>query len=125
MNQGGKGVLLGAYIWDNPNAFEFTALAPDERVRRAVAFGAQLHPQYATEFETGIAVAWHRSPFTLGCSGNWTEETRKAHYADLCAIDGRIVLAGEHASYMPAWQEGAILSALDAVTRLHRRAVAL
>jgi monoamine oxidase len=34
------------------------------------------------------------------------------------------VLAGEHASYLPAWQEGAVLSALDAITRLHRRVIA-
>ena len=38
-------------------------------------------------------------------------------------IDGRIVLAGEHASYIPAWQEGAILSSLDAITRLHDRVI--
>ena len=29
----------------------------------------------------------------------------------------------EHASYLPAWQEGAILSALDAISRLHSRVV--
>lgn len=121
---GRKGVLLGAYVWDSPNAYEFTAMPPEERVRRAVEFGAAIHPQYKTEFENGIAVAWHRVPFTLGCAGNWTEETRAAHYDDLCQIDGRIVLAGEHASYLPAWQEGAILSALDAISRLHRRVVA-
>jgi monoamine oxidase len=33
------------------------------------------------------------------------------------------VLAGEHASYIPAWQEGAILSSLNAIARLHDRAV--
>jgi monoamine oxidase len=57
----------------------------------------------------------------LGCSGRWTEENRAKNYANLCAIDGRIVLAGEHASRLPAWQEGAVLSALDAVERLHKR----
>jgi monoamine oxidase len=31
------------------------------------------------------------------------------------------VLAGEHTSYIPVWQEGAILSSLDAITRLHER----
>ncbi|MGY2051064.1 flavin monoamine oxidase family protein [Methylobacterium sp. JK268] len=123
-NTPGKGVLLGGYTWNGPNSYEFTALPPEERVRRAVAFGARIHPQYASEFETGIAVAWHRVPFTLGCAGDWTEAARHAHYDDLCAIDGRIVLAGEHASYIPAWQEGAILSALDAITRLHRRILA-
>ena len=42
----------------------------------------------------------------------------------LCEIDGRVMLAGEHASYLSGWQEGAILSALDAVERLHRRVLA-
>ncbi|HWK63448.1 MAG TPA: flavin monoamine oxidase family protein [Rhizobiaceae bacterium] len=123
-NRQGKGVLLGCYTWNGPNSFEFTAMAPEERVKRAVEYGAQIHPQYKDEFENGIAVAWHRSPFTLGCAGDWTEEARKEHYDNLCQIDGRIVLAGEHASYIPAWQEGAILSSLDAITRLHQRVVA-
>jgi monoamine oxidase len=98
-------------------------MPPTERVARAIALGSSIHPQYADEFENGIAVAWHRVPFTLGCAGNWTEKARMEHYDNLCEIEGRIVLAGEHASYIPVWQEGAILSALDAVTRLHDRAV--
>jgi monoamine oxidase len=122
-NPTGRGVQLGAYLLDGANSYEFTATPPEERVARAVEFGAALHPQYRSEFENGIAVAWHRVPFTLGCSGDWSEEARKQHYANLCQIDGRIVLAGEHASALPAWQEGAILSALDAITRLHQRVV--
>lgn len=119
----GKGVLLGAYIW-GLNAMEFTAMEPQERVRRAVDYGARIHPQYPHEFDNGIAVAWHRSPFTMGCFGMWSPQSRARHYDDLCRIDGRIALAGEHASYLGGWQEGAITSALDAVSRLHRLAVA-
>jgi len=122
-NGSGKGVLLGAYLFDGPNSYEFTSMPPAERVARAVEFGARLHPQYRTEYENGIAVAWHRVPFALGCAGNWTDKARAEHYDNLCQIDGRIVLAGEHASYIPAWQEGAILSSLDAITRLHDRVV--
>jgi monoamine oxidase len=122
-NKTGRGVLLGAYLFDGANAYEFSAMPPEERVARAVEFGAAIHPQYKSEFENGVAVAWHRVPFTLGCSGDWSEEGRTQHYKNLCQIDGRIVLAGEHASALPAWQEGAILSALDAITRLHQRAV--
>ena len=122
-NRTGRGVLLGAYLFDGANAFEFTAMSPAERVAHAVDFGAAIHPQYREEFENGVAVAWHRVPFTLGCSGDWSEEARQQHYANLCQIDGRIVLAGEHASALPAWQEGAILSSLDAIKRLHERVV--
>jgi monoamine oxidase len=122
-NRGGRGVLLGAYLFDSANAYEFASMTPADRVARAVAFGSQLHPQYKTEFENGIAVAWHRVPFTLGCAGRWSDPARAEHYDNLCQIDGRIVLAGEHASYIPAWQEGAILSSLDAITRLHERVI--
>jgi len=119
----GKGVLLGAYTF-GPYAYEFTALPAAERVRRAVEWGATIHPQYRDEFDNGVSVGWHRVPGALGCNGAWTEARRAEHYDNLCAIDGRVVLAGEHASYIPAWQEGAILSSLDAISRLHRRVVA-
>jgi hypothetical protein len=52
----GKGVLLGAYVFDSPYAYEFTALPPEDRLKKAVEYGAQIHPQ---------AVGWHRFP---GCS---------------------------------------------------------
>src|SRR5271154_417980 len=125
MNAGGKGVLLGGYTWEGPNAYELTAMSPAERIQVALDCGAQIHPQYLSEFETGVSVAWHRVPFTLGCAGEWSDEARRDHYDDLCQIDGRIVLAGEHASYLPAWQEGAILSALDAIMRLHSKVLAI
>ena len=119
----GKAVLLGAYAF-GANAMQFTAMSPAQRIEAAVEQGSQIHPQYRAEFENGISVAWHRSPFTLGCFGLWTEAARATHYRNLCAIDGRIALAGEHASQLPAWQEGAVTSALDAIERLHRRALA-
>jgi monoamine oxidase len=122
-HKAGKGVLLGAYSFGVP-ATEFTAMTPAQRIALAVENGARIHPQYREEFENGIAVAWHRVPWTLGCFGLWNTAARRAHYRDLCAIDGRIALAGEHASYVNAWQEGAILSSLDAITRLHMRVVA-
>lgn len=119
----GKGVLLGAYMW-GMDAMQFTAMSPEQRVAKAVEYGSRIHPQYPKEFDNGVAVAWHRSPFTLGCFGMWSDEAREKHYDNLCRFDGRIVLAGEHASYIPAWQEGAVTSALDAIGRLQQRAKA-
>lgn len=119
----GPGVLLGAYGFGT-YAYEYTSLPPEERVRRTVEWGSQIHAQYKSEFMNGVAVGWHRVPWTLGCFGAWTDELRAEHYKNLCQIDGRILLAGEHASYIPAWQEGAITSSLDAITRLHQRVMA-
>jgi monoamine oxidase len=114
----GPGVLLGAYVW-GPNAFTMTGMSPAQRVEVALAQGSVLHPAYRQEFDVGMSVAWHRVPFTLGCFGQWSNDARARHYEALTAVDGRLVLAGEHASRLPAWQEGAVLSALDATSRLH------
>jgi len=118
----GKGVLLGAY----PGGFtnEFIGLTPADRIKRTLEYGAMIHPQYLREFETGVSVAWSRMPSAQGAFGTWSEQALVEHYDNLCAIDGRVLLAGDFASALPAWQEGAILSALDAITRLHRRIIA-
>lgn len=116
----GPGVLLAAYSGGS-FAYEMTALPPEERIRRTLEMGAVIHPQYREEYVSGISVGWHRVPFVLGCFGMWSEETRARHYSNLCQIDNRVVLAGEHASYIGGWIEGAVTSALDAVTRLHQR----
>ena len=55
----------------------------------------------------------------------WTEQTRAEHYQNLVAMDGRIVLAGEHATYYGGWMEGSLLSAIDAIERLHKKALSL
>ena len=117
----GPGVLLGAYTWRGANTFKFNAMAPEERIEWALRMGEKIHPQYREEFKTGVAVSWHKVPWTLGCSGIW--EDREAGYEDAIAIDNRVVCAGEHLSYLPAWQEGAILSSLDAVSRLHTKII--
>jgi monoamine oxidase len=115
--------MLGAYIWET-QAYEFSSMTPQQRIAAALEYGSKIHPQYKAEFDNGIAVAWHRVPFINGCYGLWTDATRDKHYKNLCQIDGRIVLAGEHASLVPAWQEGAVLSSLDAISRLHQRVMA-
>ncbi len=119
----GPGVLLGAYS-SGAYAYEYTTLPPAERIARTLEWGSQIHPQYKDEFVSGVSVGWHKIPFTLGCFSIWNEESRAAHYKNLCQIDGRILLAGEHASYLGGWLEGGITSSLDAIGRLHQHVMA-
>jgi monoamine oxidase len=119
----GPAVLLGAYSFASINSYTFEAQSAKEMIAAALEQGSRIHPQYKTEFQNGVAVSWHRVPWTLGCSGGWTDENRVRHYDNMCAVDNRIVLAGEHCSRLPAWQEGAVLSSLDAIKRLHQRAM--
>ncbi|MFW7270152.1 flavin monoamine oxidase family protein [Gluconacetobacter sp. Hr-1-5] len=116
------GVLLGAFAYAN-SALRLTGLSPTERVEVAMKQGSIFHPEaYRKNFMNGASVAWSRVPWTLGCCAKWTDETRKKHYQTLVAVDDRVVLAGEHASYVGCWMEGALLSSIDAITRLHKRA---
>jgi monoamine oxidase len=119
----GPAVVLGAFAREN-GAYGLASMTPEERIEAALTQGSVFHPEsYRKEFLTGASVAWSRVPWTLGCCARWNEATRKEHYQTLVAVDDRIVLAGEHASYVGCWMEGALLSSLDAITRLHKRAL--
>ncbi len=123
LHSAGPAVILGAYTF-GPASYKFAGMTPEGRIAAALDQGAVFHPgKYKENFTAGASWAWSRSPFTLGCCAQWNEDTRKAHYQTLVQVDGRIVLAGEHASYIGCWMEGALLSSLDAITRLHQRAL--
>lgn len=121
MMSDGPAVLIGAYATSMAKTLRLTGMSPQERIETALAQGEKIHPQYRKEFLSGVAVSWYRVPWMLGCRVRWSNEARKAHYDALSAINGRLVLAGDHISYMPGWMEGALLSSLDAIQRLHQR----
>ena len=77
-HRGGKGVLLGAYHLRRPNAFEFTAMSPAERVAGAVEYGAASIRNIATSSRTASPSPGIARPFTLGCSGMWTRRRARA-----------------------------------------------
>ena len=116
MHSDGPGVLLGGYVY-GPQAYAYNSMSPDERLESVLSQIEQIHPEAREEFETGVVLSWHRVPWMLGCYSNWDE--RGPSYRAAAKVDRRIVCAGEHLSYLPGWQEGSILSALDAIRRLH------
>lgn len=121
--QDGPAVLLGAFA-SGPGGYRLAGMTPEQRIEAALEQGSVFHPQqYRKEFMNGASVSWNRTPWVLGCCARWNEDTRREHYQELVALEDRIVLAGEHASYVGCWMEGSLLSALDAITRLHKRAL--
>ncbi|OUJ14581.1 flavin monoamine oxidase family protein [Acetobacter sp. DsW_063] len=121
MFSSGPAVLLGAFSMGRAG-YDIAGMTPDQRLELALSQGEKIHPQYRKEFLGGVSVAWSRVPWIIGCRARWSEAARAAHYANLVSMDGKIVLAGDHASYLAGWQEGALLSSLDAIERLHKRA---
>ena len=120
LNRNGPGVLLGAYVVGGANSFEFTSLHRAERIARALELGSIIHPQYPAEFENGISVAWHRvrSLWEVPVIGpKRPDRSTTTIFARSTAGS-----AGWGARVLHSCvQEGAILSALDAIERLHLR----
>ena len=66
----GKGVILGAYIWDDEPCMRYGNMSPPERLQAAMAEGERIHPGYSAELESGISRAWAKVPFQ---KGGWPE----------------------------------------------------
>ena len=112
--------MLGAYIWET-QAYEFSSMTPKQRIDAALRYGAMIHPQYPAEFDNG-----NRSGVASGAVHQrllWPLDRlqRAPSTIPTCVRS----MAGsssqeKHASLVPAWQEGAVLSSLDAISRLHQ-----
>ena len=113
---GGKGVILGAYIWGEKPGLRFQAMNPAERLKTAIAEGGQVHPGYAAEIETGVSRARGKVRFQKGA---WPEADDAP--AALQRPDGPVYFAGDQTSALPGWQEGAALSAHAAVAAIGAR----
>ncbi|WP_026354744.1 flavin monoamine oxidase family protein [Massilia niastensis] len=118
-----KGVVLGYYHYAL-DAIEASALNPAERAEFALAAGQKIFPAYRSTYENAFSVAWHRVQYNLGGWAEWSEAARERAYPLLLEGQDRVLLAGEHLSYLTGWQAGAIESAWQQIEQLHKRASA-
>lgn len=118
-----RGITLGAYIWTTAIGERFTALTPAERRAAAVADGAYLHPSYGQLVGPAASVAWAKIPWSRGAWIRWNEDPSAARddFPLLLRPDGPVHFAGEHASHVTGWIEGAVRSAQAAVAQIAER----
>ena len=116
-----RGVLVGAYVagWthqDTPDSFVAKSIA--EQIRISAGSIEALHPGKSKLLTSPVAIDWGQIPYSEGVGAigpNWGEQKRGAQYDELLKPEGPIVFAGEHLSYVGLWQEGAALSAHEAL----------
>ncbi len=116
-----KGVMLGAYVFNDETNEMLARLSPAERLELVIQNGEKIHPGYRDYVETGVTVPWHRMNHLMGCTAQWTEEARRHYFDTLQRPAGRHYLIGCQISYHPGWQEGAVSSAHHALADLDRR----
>jgi monoamine oxidase len=118
-----KGVLIAAYAagWTNrDNPQKFSAFSDSERLRICRESIEALHPGRSKLLTKGVSVGWGLVPYSEGVGALWPGGPgsiggRGEGYAELLRPEGPIVFAGEHLSYQGLWQEGAALSAHEAL----------
>ena len=122
------GVLVAAYVagWtgpDRPGKFGALSHAEQHALSRQVV--ERMHPGRSRLLTRPVTVDWARTPWAEGVGvghPDWNTFPRPARYAELMRPEGPIHFAGDHLSYVVLWQEGAALSAHEAVRRLSAQA---
>jgi len=116
-----KGVLTGAYNYTDDA--EYLGNQPlKDRLKIAAAGGRLLHGDAFTSavpLDRGLSIAWHHVPYQFGGWADW-DKVSAVHYETLLEPDGRVIVAGDQVSYLPGWQEGAMLSARYVLQRISR-----
>ena len=118
-----KGVLVAAYVagWTNrDNPQKFAGYSHEQRFQVCRDFIEALHPGRSRLLSKPVTVAWGLTRYSEGVGALWPDDgnpgaSRGARYAELLRPEGPIVFAGEHLSYQGLWQEGAALSAHEAL----------
>lgn len=114
----GPAVLTGAYNYARA-AEEMGKQSLAERLSVGIDGGERLHRGFRDQVyvEKGLSIAWQNVPYIGGGWAEWHPETagHNEAYARLLEPDGRFIVAGDQVSYLPGWQEGAVLSAYHVV----------
>jgi monoamine oxidase len=122
-----KGVLTGAYNFAE-NAACFGRMAVPERLNKARAGAALFGKEFAEGLDRGVAIAWQNMAHIKGGWAQWNYvDNSVQHYNHIIqgtSVDGAsspsFFIVGDQVSSLPGWQEGAISSALNAISRLAR-----
>jgi monoamine oxidase len=116
-----RSLILASYTWEE-DAERWYAMEPRERLRVAAQELGTIFPNFLDHCESGASIAWHQEPFARGAFALFTPQQINL-YEDIVRPEGRIRIAGEHASFVHGWVEGAVQSGLRAALRIAEEAL--
>ena len=113
------GVLTGAYNYSK-TACEWGQMPPKDRLDCARTAARNLGgDSFADGLNHGLAIAWQNVPHLKGGWAQWNtvkKEDRECSFNTLVKGDQNFYIVGDQLSNLTGWQEGAIASALNAVS---------
>ncbi len=101
--------VITAYTGGEPGA-QLAALSDEERTRLAVAEIDKLFPSSSDLVEHTATIAWPNEPYTRGSYMALAPGEVTAHWRTLFEPAGRLFFAGEHATPIQGFMEGAVES---------------
>ena len=101
--------ILTVYTGGGPGA-HFAALSDEDRVRCAVSEIEKIFPGSSELVESTRTVAWPNEPSTRGSYAAFSPGQVTAHWRTLFEPAGRLFFAGEHATPIQGFMEGAVES---------------
>ncbi len=101
--------ILTAYTGGGPGA-ELSALSDDERTKTAVSVIESIFPGSSDLIEGTQTVAWVNEPFTRCSYMAYAPNELTSHWQTLFSPAGRLYFAGEHATVIQGYMEGAVES---------------
>jgi monoamine oxidase len=101
--------ILTVYTGGEPAA-KLSSLSDEERIRLAVQEIEKLFPRSSDMIEHTATIAWPNEPFTRGSYMALAPGEVTAHWEALMSPAGRLFFAGEHATPLQGYMEGAVES---------------
>jgi len=126
-----KGILTGAYNFSE-TAWRWGKLPVEKRLENAREGASLFGEAFGAGLRDGVAIAWQNMPHIKGGWAQWhVVEDAVGHFNVLAqgtgvgGMDGEMsdpvfFVVGDQISSLPGWQEGAIASALNALSRMAR-----
>lgn len=112
----GAGVMLASYTWGLP-ARRLAALSPAARHALTIQEISRIHPQLQEKnlLRRTASWSWDNFQWSSGAFAWFLPGQHTSLHHHLISPEGRVLLAGEHASLTHTWMQGALESALNAI----------
>jgi len=113
----GEHGIITAYTGGEPGA-KFSALSDEERIKQTVAVIENIFPGSSDLIENTATVAWNSEPFTRASYMALAPSEVLKYWQTLFQPAGRLFFAGEHATAIQGFMEGAVESGQRAARQI-------
>lgn len=115
-----KGIMLGAYTWDEKQNALLERMTLEQRLEFAAKAGDKIHNNYSSYIEAGASVMWSRMNHMMGCGAHLSSENKDQYIEILQKPEKRHFIIGDQVSLHSGWQESALAATENALMHFNK-----